>query len=601
VSTNKTGEATLSVQNTSTSNKLFPPRTYDSDGDNNSEHWSDSDDDKNKKANNAPKTAFSQINATSLGEKNVNDTHGNADSTSMPLKSTLESGAPASSIKPPGPPAPPPPASDATSGKQDDAKSSAPPPPGPPASSIKPPVPPASDATSGKQDEAKSSVPPPPGPPASSIKPPVPPASDATSGKQDEAKSSVLENDLSVTREDVVTSMSNIVDVKKTSPESTNSNLSLPNIPPSTSNTNRKSISIKDAKSEIVLSNLKQLDSGDKNTSIVSVSYDDIMSQSRVEEKQSTGSPFKSKEEKIELRNTTPASKHRSPLKRGLSLTNLPPKHGTTPQKSMVVGDDQKNILVRSLFGNKSSSGNSTKPKTLTKSNTSSVNIESGLDSMIYTDEITYYQLKGIFVLNDEDKDGYITKQQLARCLKLLGFQPREKLLQQYLNPTLKQDINMSNIRDLNLDGILNPEFAAGIGGNITDLNVSSPKSKQTKTLVKPTKLSGISTKVDLQTFLNVTLDQLLMQNELLERDLSQLLAFAGSENSDSVTLKDMRHLLVETMTDSRLSNKEFNEFLDGLGVNVLTQSQEKDHSINCSNLIDNLLMGRRWKDVIDS
>ena len=181
-------------------------------------------------------------------------------------------------------------------------------------------------------------------------------------------------------------------------------------------------------------------------------------------------------------------------------------------------------------------------------------------------DELTIYQLKGIFSLQDTDKDGLITRQQLVKCLQLLGFTIRDKLLLKYLNPTGEK----------------------GKRG--------SPSKRKAGT----TNLTAYaSAKVKLSTFISVTLKELPHLHAGLEDDLRSLFSFMDPANTGQIAVKDLRHLLVDTLSSTRLDGEEFADVLQAAGLKVQSVRQERDYFVKYENLINDMLIGRRWKEVV--
>jgi Ca2+-binding EF-hand superfamily protein len=272
---------------------------------------------------------------------------------------------------------------------------------------------------------------------------------------------------------------------------------------------------------------------------------------------------------------------NRKELRKHLSLTNIPPAPHTTVKKTTPlsrqasgVGADKSNTAL----------SNSVLKRSMTKG-PAGVAMEEDLVEIADeaedkancqpADELAIYQLKGIFNLQDTDNDGLITRPQLVKCLQLLGFQIRDKLLLKYLNPSGSKKSSKT----------------------VTATAASASGKKKTPV----TNITAYaSAKVKLSTFISVTLKELPALHASLEEDLHGLFEFMDPTHSGTVSVKDLRHLLVETLSANRLNGDEFNDVIGALGVHhVQSVRQERDHELKYDNLIDNLLIGRRWKEVV--
>lgn len=142
-------------------------------------------------------------------------------------------------------------------------------------------------------------------------------------------------------------------------------------------------------------------------------------------------------------------------------------------------------------------------------------------------DEKHIIQLKGIFLHYDEDKDGFLTITQLSDALLALGFRNRDKLLSKFSSQPL-QSRNRS--------------------------------------------LHGVSFKTDLKTFIQVVTREVRLLRQF-DEEFSVLLGFMDVNRTGSVSKRDLRHLLSEVETSSKLSSQEFTRFLRNLRFSSDTDS----------------------------
>ena len=242
-----------------------------------------------------------------------------------------------------------------------------------------------------------------------------------------------------------------------------------------------------------------------------------------------------------------------------ISLSTVPPRTILNVAESLENSKYPKSRLIHGLFR---------RPKNADKSQTSIVD-DMLEDESLYTyfsgnltqDELMLRQLQGIFAIHDDDKDGKINKSQLSACLRLLGLGTREKLLLKYLNPT---------------------------GSSLQ--KPSAKKSNLTAFAIS---------KVDLKTFLYVTVKELQSSQSKMKEDLLFVFEFLDPNQTGFVSVKDLRHILTETMSDSNLDGNMFLNVLDAGGITVDSIRQEKSLTINYHALIDNLLMGNRWQSML--
>lgn len=125
-------------------------------------------------------------------------------------------------------------------------------------------------------------------------------------------------------------------------------------------------------------------------------------------------------------------------------------------------------------------------------------------------------QLRGIFLSLDDDKDGLLSTTQLGEALRLLGFIPREKLIKKFA----------TNLNQMRIMGLNEMSFKTDFKTFVTIL------SKEIKALVE------------------------------IENEISGLFEFMDSNGSGMISKKELRHLLVETISPFSLSGTEYAKFV---------------------------------------
>jgi len=147
--------------------------------------------------------------------------------------------------------------------------------------------------------------------------------------------------------------------------------------------------------------------------------------------------------------------------------------------------------------------------------------------------------LTGIFVAADGDGDGFINRQQLDQALGHVGLAAREGLVKRYIDAAFRNS----------------PARRA---------SVSSPPSRRLSLAVAPV------CKIDLLSFVSVTYGEM-DKVKLAAKEIEPLLKFMTMDNlhaqQDRISVGQLRHLLVETLSPTRLSDSEFRILLDALGV----------------------------------
>jgi Ca2+-binding EF-hand superfamily protein len=126
-------------------------------------------------------------------------------------------------------------------------------------------------------------------------------------------------------------------------------------------------------------------------------------------------------------------------------------------------------------------------------------------------------QLRGIFAAFDENRDGVLTKTELANALLSLGVNPTHKVVQRY-------------------------------------------------------QVGTTSGEVDLPTFIRVSMRRLDDADRTVGQ-ISRVFQEFDSADSGSVTTATLRHLLNEVLTQSQLSNEETEELLRYTGISAMSQA----------------------------
>jgi Ca2+-binding EF-hand superfamily protein len=261
-------------------------------------------------------------------------------------------------------------------------------------------------------------------------------------------------------------------------------------------------------------------------------------------------------------------------LRRHLSLTSIPPTTFEHTAQSLRSGPFSKDLLTTQLL--KRAKDPEVEAFLTYDEQDADIAALSGIGALP-PDELTLYQLKGMFSVFDDDKDGHLTRSQLIKCLQLIGFQVRERLLDKYLNYRSPAVIAATTAAAT--------ATAAG-----TETGTEQPTKKK-----KP---STLSNKVSLNTFLRVTVSELPSLHSALEADLRSVFEVMDESGNGEISVKDLRHLLTETITPSRLSGNEFQDVLEACGLKLSSLRMEKDTNLNTETLLNNLLVGKRWRPL---
>jgi hypothetical protein len=167
--------------------------------------------------------------------------------------------------------------------------------------------------------------------------------------------------------------------------------------------------------------------------------------------------------------------------------------------------------------------------------------------------------LTGIFLSIDTDGDGFISKTQLVQALGNVGLLPREALLKKFVDAQLASSSRRASTVSPTRRGTALPQ-AAGV-------------------------------KFDLITFVKVCLSET-DKIKLAGREIDPLLNFMTVDNkTERITVNQIRHLLVDTLSPARLDEREFQTFLSALGVPPSSIKSPNDEAISVSDLKKKLLL----------
>ncbi len=149
-------------------------------------------------------------------------------------------------------------------------------------------------------------------------------------------------------------------------------------------------------------------------------------------------------------------------------------------------------------------------------------------------------QLRGMFLHHDDDRDGFLTSEQLTICLQELGFYTRDRFVKKFcLNP------NQIKVRGL----------------------------------------TTFSFKTDFKTFVRV-LSKEVDSLRSAYQDLSSLFDFMDVDKTGLISKKEVRHLLIEVESSTKLTAQEYTKFMKGL--NFIERSGSSISNINSSNVFVN-------------
>lgn len=169
-------------------------------------------------------------------------------------------------------------------------------------------------------------------------------------------------------------------------------------------------------------------------------------------------------------------------------------------------------------------------------------------------------QLRGIFAAHDHDHDHMITRAQLVDVISMLGIRPSNDLITRFFDAR--------------------PNNAA-------------------------------ASLIDLETFLGVASKELesVPEEEETSKCLVELFEVFDTERIGTVTVKTLRHIMLEVLTPDRLSRSEFEEFLQCAMYSSASSyarpvpvgyGMEDYVHINYRRLISSLLIGKPRQSCIE-
>lgn len=164
-------------------------------------------------------------------------------------------------------------------------------------------------------------------------------------------------------------------------------------------------------------------------------------------------------------------------------------------------------------------------------------------------------QLTGIYIHVDIDGDGFISRGELEKALSFVGITPRDTMIKKYIDTAFR----------------------------------NSPTKRASVSSGNPSRMAAhLNTlKLDLASFISVTVGELDKVKQA-SRDIDPLLKFMTIDNADTeqISVRQLRHLLVETLAPTRLDEKEFRVFIEALGISQsMPQRQLDEKTISVSEL----------------
>jgi Ca2+-binding EF-hand superfamily protein len=150
-------------------------------------------------------------------------------------------------------------------------------------------------------------------------------------------------------------------------------------------------------------------------------------------------------------------------------------------------------------------------------------------------------QLRGMFLHHDDDRDGFLTSEQLTVCLQELGFYTRDRFVKKFcLNPTQ----------------------------------------------IKIRGLMAFSFKTDFKTFVKVLAREVYALKNTYQ-DLTALFDFMDVDKTGYISKNEIRHLLMDIDSNTKLSHEEYTKFMKGISENFESSDnrvgREGDSSIPTS------------------
>lgn len=172
------------------------------------------------------------------------------------------------------------------------------------------------------------------------------------------------------------------------------------------------------------------------------------------------------------------------------------------------------------------------------------------------TGETVKQQLRGIFAAHDFDHDGMLTRAQLVDVVSMLGLKATDKLVAKFFPGSSK---------------------------------AAAPQAAD--------KL------VDLPTFVRVACEELVAAPDVVPELIELFQVFdppnAEGKRSGTITLKTLRHIMLEVLTPDRLTREEFDDYLDCAGLKTEEFGMEGQVRIDYLKLASNLLIGKSPQNMV--
>ena len=173
--------------------------------------------------------------------------------------------------------------------------------------------------------------------------------------------------------------------------------------------------------------------------------------------------------------------------------------------------------------------------------------------------DTTVQQLRGVFAIEDADRDGLLTRPQLVKAVAMLGLRATDARIEAFLAHGSKKQVDLKT-------------FLAVASAEL-ERDTSAPEGP------------GASAR-----------DGALS----VEAELLELFAMFDQEHTGTVTLRTLRHLLLDVLTPERLSRAEFDEFVHYAGLAVepsdaMAYGPDADEQVRVDyrKYINNMLIGR--------
>ena len=168
-------------------------------------------------------------------------------------------------------------------------------------------------------------------------------------------------------------------------------------------------------------------------------------------------------------------------------------------------------------------------------------------------DETTVQQLRGVFAIEDADRDGLLTRPQLVKAVAMLGLRATDARIEAFLAHGSKKQVDLKT-------------FLAVASAEL-ERDASAPDGPGSGSV---------------------------------EAELLELFAMFDQEHTGTVTLRTLRHLLLDVLTPERLSRAEFDEFVHYAGLAVepsdaMAYGPDADEQVRVDyrKYINNMLIGR--------